>query len=86
MKWRIGEGTLAHLCQGKDPSPSMISFVLFCTDYFLAFTCGRESNIYLDSRAVVAEGYELLLLALWEMLLVPHMIKPKLAYLFFFFS
>lgn len=44
--------------------------------------CNRESNIYLNSGAVVMKGYELLLLTIWAMLLVPQMTKPKLAYLF----
>lgn len=39
--------------------------------------------IYFHSQAVVLKGYELLLLAGWEVLLVPQMTKPKLAYFFF---
>lgn len=44
---------------------------------------GKVIFIYFHSGAVVLRGYELLLLAGWEMLLVPQMTKPKLAYLFF---
>lgn len=44
---------------------------------------GKVVFIYFYSRAVVLKGYELFLLAGWEMLLGPEMTKPKLAYLFF---
>lgn len=75
----------SHQCQGKTTFPlNDPFFVLFSKDlFFLAYMCTREGNIYFKSRAVVMKGYELLLLAMWEMLLVPQMTKPKLAYLFF---
>lgn len=72
-------------CQGEVSllfnEPSL--FYSLVTFFFLACICNKESSIFLIFRAVVQKGYELLLLAIWEMLLAPQMTKPKLAYLFF---
>lgn len=76
----------SHECvRGKQPSPSMTRslFYFLVIYFFLTYMCTREGSVYFNSRAVVMKGYELLLLAIWEMLLVPQMTKPKLAYLFF---
>lgn len=45
----------------------------------------QKKQYIFDLQGIVRKGYELLLLAIWIMLLAPQMTKPKLAYLFFFF-
>jgi len=76
----------SHQCQGKAAFTLNDPFFGWCANDFLfslAYMCNRESDTDFSSRAAVRKGYELLLLAAWEMLLVPRITKPKLAYLFF---
>lgn len=87
MQLRIGEctSTLLRVCfWGNILHPQWPLLYSLRFWGFPGLQVQRESSFnYVHSRAVVLKGYELLLLAVWEVLLVPQMTKPKLAYLFF---